>query len=353
MAKETETALVVLEPTTALAVFTEADKVDPILAAIKKAVAEFTPDITTAKGRGEIASMAYKVSQSKSYLEGIGKKLADEYKDIPKKIDANRKRIKDELDELRDEVRRPLTEWEDAEKARVQGIKDRIEVIRQHAGMDEDSTMARAAILRVEAVAIEDFEEFAAEAAAVKDKTMMILRNGLELCLKRESEAAELARLRAEAAKREQEDRERKIAEAAAEKAKRDAEEAAAKEKAEIERKAREEREAAERRELELKLAADKAERERLEAIERAEREKLAAVEAERKKQEDAERARLADEARVKADNERRAADLSHRESVHRAIKDAIIEKGVSPAAAITFTSLLTTGSIPFVTIEY
>ncbi len=354
MAKETETALVVLEPTTALAVFTEPAKVDPILAAIKKAVAEFTPDTATAKGRAEIASIAHKVARSKTYLDGIGKDLVDQYKEIPKKIDANRKRIRDELDALKDEVRRPLTEWEEAEKARVQGIEDRVSDIYKHAAQTQDSVMVGLAIKNVEGIAIDDsWQEFATEAAQVKDKVLADLRACFEQCLKREAEAVELARLRAEAAKREQEDRDRKIAEAAAAKAKRDAEEAAEKEKSEIERKAREEREAAERRELELKLAAEKAERERLEAIERAEREKLAAVEAERKKQEDAERARLADEARVKADNERRAADLSRRESVHRAIKDAIVEKGVSPAAAITFTSLLTTGSIPFVTIEY
>ncbi|NCC62922.1 MAG: hypothetical protein EOM12_18870, partial [Verrucomicrobiae bacterium] len=69
MAKETETALVVLEPTTALSVFADAAKVDPILAAIKKVVAEFTPDITTAKGRAEIASLAHKVARSKTYLD--------------------------------------------------------------------------------------------------------------------------------------------------------------------------------------------------------------------------------------------------------------------------------------------
>ena len=34
---------------------------------------------------------------------------------------------------------------QEAEKARVQGIKDRIEVIRQHAGVSEDSTMTKAA----------------------------------------------------------------------------------------------------------------------------------------------------------------------------------------------------------------
>lgn len=353
MAKETETALVVLEPTTALAVFTESGKVDPILAQIKKIVTEFTPDTATAKGRAEIASIAHKVARSKTYLDGIGKDLVDQYKEIPKKIDANRKRIRDELDALKDEVRRPLTEWEEAEKARVQGIKDRIAVIRDHAGMDEDSVMARAAIARIEAVAIdESFAEFAAEAATVKDKTLMILRNGLDLCLKREAEQAELVRLRAEAAKREQEDRDRRIAEAAAEKARRDAEEKAAREKAEAERKAKEEREAAERRELELKLAAEKAERARLEAIERAEREKLAAIDAERKRQAEAERQKQAEIDRINAEADRRAADLANRNRVHLEIRDYLIAQGIDDDVAATVVSLLSLGC-PHVEVRY
>lgn len=352
MAKDTETALVVIEPETALSVFTEQSRVDPILAAIKKIVAEFVPDTSTAKGRAEIASIAHKVARSKTYLDAVGKDLVDQYKEIPKKIDANRKRIRDELDALKDEVRKPLTDWEESEKARVQGIKDRIAVIRDHAGMDEDSVMARAAIARIEAVAIdESFAEFTAEAAAVKDKTLMILRNGLELCLKREAEAAELARLRAEAAKREQEDRDRRIAEAAAEKAKCDAEEAAARERADAERKAKEEREAAERRELELKLAAERAERERLEAIERAEREKLAAVEAERRKQEDAERKRLAEEAMVRAENERRAADIAHRNGIHAEIAAYLVANGVGSEVSMSVALLLS--ECPHVTVRY
>ena len=354
MAKDTEAALVVIEPATALSVFTEQSRIDPILATIKKIVAEFVPDTSTAKGRAEIASIAHKVARSKTYLDAVGKDLVDQYKEIPKKIDANRKRIRDELDALKDEVRRPLTEWEEAERARVQGIKDRIGAIRQHAGMSEDSGMAKSAITRLESIAIdESFAEFATEAAQAKDKALTILRADLEYCIKREAEAAELARLRAEAAKREQENRDRKIAEAAAEKAKRDAEEAAARERAEAERKAKAEREAAERRELELKLAAEKAERERLEAIERAEREKVAAVEAERRRQEEADLARLAEEARVKAEAGRRASDLAHREGIHRAMLDALKSHGIPDKYAVDVVCLLRSNAVPFVTVEY
>jgi DNA repair exonuclease SbcCD ATPase subunit len=356
MSTETkETALVTIEPTTALDVFTNAEKVDPILAAIRKIVAEFTPDVTTAKGRAEIASMAHKVARSKTYLDGIGKKLTDEYKEIPKKIDANRKKVRDELDRLKDEVRRPLTEWEEAEAARVQGIKDRIEAMREALARNGETSADIALEIRtVESVSIdESFAEFAGEAAQVKDSVVRKLRNDFEAAVNFEAEQAELQRLREEKAKREAEERDRRIAEAAAEKARKDAEEAAARAAAEAERKAKEEREAAERRELELKLAAEKAERERLEAIERAEREKQAAIDAERRKQEEAERARLAEEARIKAEEKRRAEDLAHRESIHKAILGALKDNGIPASHAASVVSLLSTSSIPFVIVEY
>ena len=309
--------LVEIKEANALQVFTTGEQIDPILSEIRKQATAFSPDVTTAKGRKEIASMANKVAQSKTYLDSIGKKLTDEYKEIPKKIDANRKKIRDELDRLKDEVRRPLTEWEEAEKARVRGIKDRIAVIQQYvsmAGSAESSEAISDMINNVAAVEVDDhFAEFQAEAKATRDATLVKLYAALDATMKREAEAAELARLREEAAKRAQEDRDRKIAEAAAEKAKRDAEESAARERAEVERKAKEEREAAERRELELKLAAEKAERERLEAIERAEREKSAAIEAERKRIEE-------EREKVRAEEAAREADEAHKFTIHSEI---------------------------------
>jgi len=354
MSTEKETALVTIEPVNALAVFTNAEKVDPILAAIRQIVAEFEADVATAKGRKEITSIAHKVAQSKTYLDGIGKKLTDEYKEIPKKIDANRKRIRDELDALKDEVRRPLTEWEEAEKARVQGIKDRIEVIRQHAGMSEDSHMVTAAIGRLEAIAIdESFAEFVAEAAQVKDKSLMILRNELEFCRKREAEAAELVRLREEAAKREAEDRDRRIADVASAKAGLEAQEWAAREKAEAERKAKEERDAAERRELELKLAAERAEREKREAIEKAERDAQAAILAAQRQRDEEERRRQEEVARANAEADRRREDQINRDRIHSEIRDYLMSEGLPQSNAAAVVSLLASGSIPHVEVRY
>lgn len=327
--------LVEIKESNALQVFTAGEQIDPILSEIRKRATAFSPDVTTAKGRKEIASMAHKVAQSKTYLDAIGKKLTDEYKEIPKKIDANRKRIRDELDRLKDDVRRPLTEWEDAEAQRVQAHKDRIASIYMHASQTQDSVMVGLAIKNVESIVIDDsWQEFSSDAAQVKDKVLSELRECMEKCLKHEAEQAELARLRAESAQREQEARDRKIAEAAREKAEADAK-----------RKEMEERAAAERRELELKLAAERSERAKIEAIERAEREKSAAIEAERKRIEE-------EREKVRAEEAAREADEAHKFSIHSEI---ISDLGsfIGEKSAMIAINALRDGMVRHVVIKY
>ena len=90
-----QTQLVVIEPTTAVALFTEGQGVTELLADIRKKASSLVPDVTTTKGRKEIASIAYAVAKTKTYLDGLGKELTDQYKEIPKRIDANRKAMRD------------------------------------------------------------------------------------------------------------------------------------------------------------------------------------------------------------------------------------------------------------------
>lgn len=54
-----------------------------------------------------------------------------------------------------------------------------------------------------------------------------------------------------------------------------------------------------------------------------------------------------------KAETERRAADLAHREGIHREIRDALKAKGIPVNYAIDVVSLISTGSIPFVEVVY
>ncbi|MCE1325842.1 hypothetical protein [Enterobacter asburiae] len=112
------TDLVVIEKQNAMAVFTTKEQLDPIIEAIEKEARSLVPDVSTRKGRDAIASMAHKVARSKTYIDNAGKDLVAELKALPKQIDESRRIVRERLDALKDEVRRPLTEWE-AEQERI------------------------------------------------------------------------------------------------------------------------------------------------------------------------------------------------------------------------------------------
>lgn len=78
---------------------------------IRQAVNE-VPDVTTAKGRARIASLAASASRSKTAIEKPGREYLRHLKEQPKIIEAELRRFVIECDEIRDETRRPLTEWE-------------------------------------------------------------------------------------------------------------------------------------------------------------------------------------------------------------------------------------------------
>jgi flagellar biosynthesis GTPase FlhF len=115
--------LINIDRSNALEVFTNQTQLTTLLAKISNEYGSLVPDLSSAKGRKDIASLAYKIAQSKSYLENIGKDLAAEYKEIPKKIDAGRKYARDFLDNLKDKIRKPLDEWEAAEAIRIEKLE--------------------------------------------------------------------------------------------------------------------------------------------------------------------------------------------------------------------------------------
>lgn len=250
MSAQTELAAVPPKET-ALQVFQAPNGLEPYLQKIRDEIDAFVPDVSTRKGREAIASIAYKVARSKTALDNVGKELVAELKDIPKKIDAERKRMRDTLDAWQEEVRRPLNAWQAAEDDRVDRHQSRIQQLRDM--IDVETLFAegiRFKISNVESVVIDEgFEEFEVEAHQVKAKTLESLRESLAKQEKHEAEQAELERLRAETAAREQKEREERIAREAADRA-----------RLEAEQRAQAEREAAQRRELEAKAAADRRE---------------------------------------------------------------------------------------------
>ena len=362
-----ETALIVIEKSNALTVFTTDDALDPYIAKVQAEVDKFVPDVKTKKGRDDIASMAFKVAKCKTYLESVGKDLAAEQKKIPAKIDAARKAVWDKLEAMQKDVRRPLTEWEAAEEARIARHKDSIAAImlRANENSDLDAEELRNSIFWAESIDLGAvWEEFESEAGNAKDKALSSLRAALVVREKHEAEQAELVRLRQEAEARAIKDREDAIAREAAELAKREAEEAAARqakaiaEAAEAERVAVARREqvakdAANQRELELQLQAQRSENERLEALRR---EQQAKDDAQRRADEAvaAEKQRAADEAaRIAKETAAREKDRSHKAAINKAALEAFIAGGLTAECAKTAVTLIAKKSIPAVTINY
>lgn len=340
---------------TALQVYSSANGLDPFLQKIREEIDGFVPDVTTRKGREAIASIAYKVARSKTALDNVGKELVAELKEVPKKIDAERKRMRDLLEGWQAEVRRPLTEWEEAEEARKAKHQAGIDQINLRLECrDLDSAELKSNIAWLEGMAIGDgWEEYETEAARAKEKALAALRDALVVREKYEAEQAELERLRAEAAAREQKEREERIAREAAEAERLTAERRAQEERDAAARREAEAKAAAERRELELKLAAERAEREALEATQRAEQaERDAQARAEQAAA--AERKRQADEqARIEAEAKAREADKAHKKTINNEALAALVAGGMPEECAKQAITLIAKRCIPHITISY
>lgn len=341
---------------TALQIYQTAKGLDPYIERIRQEVTGHEPDLKTKKGRDAIASRAFKVRKIKTALDGLGKEQVDRLKEIPKLIDAERKRMRDELDALADEVRKPLTEWEEAEANRIamhrNGLESMASQAREVGALNSDALRLRIESVEAEIIG-ESWEEFEAEAHRVKAKALEILNTALSERQKYEAEQAELAELRRKQAEQEQKDREAEIARQAAEKARADAE-----------AKAQAERDAAAKREADAKAAADRAEQERAEAIERqkqaearAEAEKLAAEQRAKDAAEAARQAeikRQADEkAAAEAAQRKREADIAHKASINNAALAAFIENGLPDECAKQAVILIAKGLIPAIRIQY
>lgn len=377
------TDLVVIEKSNAMAVFTSNEQLDPIIEAIEKEARSLAPDVSTKKGRDAIASMAHKVARSKTYIDNAGKDLVAELKALPKQIDESRRLVRERLDLLKDEVRRPLNEWEQAEDERKQALQQRLSDLRALADVIDDagnylpSTDIQYRLGEAKAVTLGDsWQEFATEAGVAKDTTVQKLEAAVIIAKQHEDQAAELERLRKDAEEKARRDHEEKLKREAAEAARREAEQ-----------KAQVEREESARREAELKAKAEQAERDRIaaqeraereakeaqertaklaqEAREQAEREKQEAIAAEQRKAQEAadkvrreaeatEAARLAEEKRIADEKAKREADVKHRKAIGTGIVNALTANtSISREQAIEVLTAMMNGLIPHNNINY
>jgi DNA repair exonuclease SbcCD ATPase subunit len=272
---------------------------DDIIDRIRKEVSGHEPDLSTVGGRKEIASLAYKVRQSKTVIDKAGMGFVADIKAKVKVVDVERKRVRDELDRLAEDVRRPLTEWEEAEELRREQERERQVMERAH----EEAIAENQLFDREQEIAARE-----AEAQRVIEEAERKQREAQERIERMEREERE-AREAAERAEREERER--------------------------IERMEREERERIEREERRERERLEREQRIAREAAERAERELLESQEAERKKA------------------ERRAKRKAHVAKVDKDIMDCLVVEVFDKEVAGKLLSSLKAGAIDHVTINY
>lgn len=105
----------ILENLSPVDVFKEGGAND-ILKAIREKALDFEPDTSTDKGRKEIASRSHSVSKSKVFLEKSALALKSEWKKKTDSVNLELRTVKTTLDDLRDEIRKPLTDYENEQK---------------------------------------------------------------------------------------------------------------------------------------------------------------------------------------------------------------------------------------------
>jgi hypothetical protein len=365
---ETGTAIALIVSETPVVVLTDEKRRAEFYAHIQAEVDSFTPDISTATGRAAIKSLAFKITRTKTAIDAAGKELNDEARQKINAVDAERRAAREHLDTLAKQVRQPLTDWEEAEDDRKAEVERIITMFRSsrfvEMGEGADHIRERGTLIYQTALDPEVFQDRLDEAQREKDDTVAHLKVALDRAVKAEEEAAELHRLREEAARKAEEEERVK---AAQEQARKEAEELkayeerrAAREKEETERIERERAEAAdkarreaeeaaqrerdeERRQHEVALAAEREAREKAEREAQAERDRIAAEESARVEQE-----RREAEAKAK-----READQAHRTAVKTKAKEAIITCGADEETARKIVVAIIVGEIPAVRMEF
>jgi len=318
------------------------ETIDPIIARIEKEVRSHAPDLTTAKGRDAIASLAHKVSRSKKLLDDAGKKLNEDKRRQISIVDAERRKIRERLDALRDETRKPLTVWEEQQAEKKRRADEILGLMRSHGMTAENSpdeiTAAAKSIAEIE-INADIFGAGIEIATNLRETTLEHLRGVYAAAKQREDDAAELAKLRAEAQARADAEAKAAAAKAEAERAKAEQEQKEAAKAAEAERLEKAKAEASEKaRQQAAKEAAEK---------EAEYKRKLAEADARAKQAAQDERNRLAAAKQSAIDAERkRAADAAHRENIKADISSAL--KSMSGnASPDEIADALMSGKIP------
>lgn len=142
--------------------------ITPVLEEIEKISKSCFVTVKTEQGRNDMKSLAYKIARSKTFIDGVGKDITAEWQKKVRAVNAERSYAKKFLDDLKKEIRRPLTEWEESNNPKEEVVTEKsatpkpdvspqkkaatkkkiIEGLEHHAGLNkETATVVYEAIL--------------------------------------------------------------------------------------------------------------------------------------------------------------------------------------------------------------
>lgn len=162
-------------------------------------------DMNLKEHREIVKSTAYKVSRSKTALDNLGKELTENARKTINAVNEKRKRIRDDLDTVRDKVRAPLNEWESAEEKRISLLQKRLENLEKYTTMQMSQYTSEQIAEHIEKateLARFDWQEFRDSAQAQWVRTNAHLNKIFEERKTYEAEQDELEKLRKEQAEK-------------------------------------------------------------------------------------------------------------------------------------------------------
>ena len=190
------TDLALPDQTALMPLFETENGFDPLIEQIEKAVRSFASDVSTAKGREAIKAMAFKVTKSKTALQAMAKDAKEDAAKKVKAVNSETKRIEVRLDALRDETRKPLSDWEAEKERAMQVLADVMSSVSfKTFPADVTSDNIKSEMARIEVIVIDPALHGAAEVERVE--TLAAMNASLQVHLEREADQRELAELRA------------------------------------------------------------------------------------------------------------------------------------------------------------
>ncbi len=320
------------------------------------------PQIDSEEGRKRIKALGAEINKKLSEVDSPMRDYLRDIKKQPKLIEAIAKANKEKFTKLRADILKPL---EDAQAGQNEVIEWLNTVPVKCGEVGVDSVWLNNAINTVESYSADlVWPELKKKFKVAHENALTTARVTLERVEAQEAQEAELAELRRKQAEAEQAERDRKVADQAAEDARKAAESKAQKEREDVERRAVESKqreEAAKQAEAKAIRDAELAEERRAQEAKAAkQREAQAKIDAEaaaKRQAEEAaaeERKAIADEeARQKQEALARENDKKHRAMINRAALASLLAIGISEEDGKTVIKAIARDEVANVKIFY